>query len=34
MYESTPFVILAGSPIYKATDEDYNSLEGGEIFGD
>ena len=28
VYESTPCVILAGSPIYKATDEDYNSLEG------
>ena len=34
VYESTPCVILAGSPIYKATDDDYNSLEGDEIYGD
>ena len=33
VYESTPCVILAGSSIYRI-DEDYNGLEGGEIFGD
>ena len=33
VYESTPCVILAGSSIYKGTDEDYNG-EGGEIFGE
>ena len=34
VYESTPCVILAVSGIYEGKDEDYNSLEGGEIFGD
>ena len=33
VYESTPCVILADSSIYRI-DEDYNGLEGGEIFGD
>ena len=33
VYESTPCVILAGTTIDKATDDDYR-LEGGEIFGD
>lgn len=34
VYESTPCVILAGTTIDKATDKDYNRLEGGEIYGD
>lgn len=34
VYESTPCVILAVSGINKGKDEDYNGLEGGEIFGD
>ena len=34
VYESTPCVILAVSRINEGKDEDYNSLEGGEIFGD
>ena len=34
VYESTPCVILAVSGINKRMDEDYNGLEGGEIFGD
>ena len=33
VYESTPCVILAVSGINKI-DEDYNGLEGGEIYGD
>ena len=33
VYENTPCVILAVSG-YEGTDEDYNKLEGGEIFGD
>ena len=34
VYESTPCVILAGTTIDKATDDDYNRLEGGKIYGD
>ena len=34
VYESTPCVILAGTTIDKATDDDYNGLEGGVIYGD
>ena len=34
VYESTPCVILAGTTIDKATDDDYNRLEGGEFFVD
>ena len=34
VYESTPCVILAVSGINEGDDKDYNSLEGGEIFGD
>ena len=34
VYESTPCVILAGTTIDKATDDDYNGLEVGEIYGD
>ena len=34
VYESTPCVILAGTTIDKATDDDYNRLKGGEIYGD
>ena len=34
VYESTPCVILAVSRINEGKDKDYNSLEGGEIFGD
>lgn len=33
VYESTPCVILAVSGIY-GTDEDYNKLEGGVIYGE
>ena len=34
VYESTPCVILAGTTIDKATDDDYSRLEGSEIYGD
>ena len=34
VYESTPCVILAVSGIYEGTDEDYNKLEGGVIYGE
>ena len=34
VYESTPCDITAGASINKGKDEDYNGLEGGEIFGD
>ena len=34
VYNITPSVILAGSSIQKASDEDYGSLTGGEYYGD
>lgn len=34
VYESTPCVILSVSGISVGTDEDYNKLEGGVIYGD
>ena len=33
VYNITPSVILAGSPIQKASDEDYEDLSG-DIYGD
>ena len=34
VYESTPCVILSVSGLYEGTDEDYNKLEGGVIYGE
>ena len=34
VYESTPCVILANSTITEGSENDYNELTGGEIFGD
>ena len=34
VYNITPSVILAGSPLGYATQGDYDNLNGGEYYGD